>query len=514
VKEQIIRLQPHDDIASAREKLGWAQATHVLIVFPDRPGERILHGRLDLMLLQREATRKRAQLALITRDPIIHETARDLGIAAFPSIKASRGQAWRTAQAPLSVSREDQPTSLNRQLAEAGSRLQNSPRPLIVQIPWRVRVAGALAGIVLILLLVGIVGPGATIRLTPAAKQVTVTATIIADPNPETPEVLLETGTIRARSVGIEVEGHAQLNTTGTIEQPIEKARGVALFNNLIPDQVTIPAGTIVRTSAAQPVRFVTLTDATIPGTVGATVEVAIEAVEPGFEGNLPSARVNQVEGPLSSRVAVTNSQPTRGGDVAVVPAISSEDYARVRSVLLQELQQRAYAEMQTDSFINLSDTEFIPLETLSVVLIQSEIYDNSVGQPAAQIVLDMQVTVQGVAIDERLARQIVYAQIAEKVGAGYQITPESLIFRRREVTAYDDQRRVTFVMQGAGDVSASVLASRVKELSSGRTPADAAANLEREFPLTGPPTIELWPPFWPFISPLPARIQVDTGTQ
>jgi hypothetical protein len=514
VKEQIIRLEQHDDIASAREKLAWAQATHVLIVFPDTQGDRILQGRLDLLLLQREATRKRAQLALITRDPIVQETARDLGIAVFQSIKDSRRQTWRTARAPLAVNRNDQPTPLNRELVEAGSRLNSTPRPIITQIPPRVRMVAGLAGITLAILFTLIVGPGATIHLTPAAKQVTVTATIIADPNPATPEVALETETIRARSVGIEVEGRAQLNTTGTIEQPTEKARGVALFNNLIPDQVTIPAGTIVRTSAAQPVRFVTLADATLPGTVGATVEVAIEAVNPGFEGNIPSARVNQVEGPLASRVAVTNSQAIRGGDVTVVPAISNDDYARVRSVLLQELQQRAYAEMQTDPLINLTDTEFIPLETLAVVLVQSEIYDNSVGQPAAQITLDMQVTVQGIAIDERLARQIVYAQIAKKVGVGYQITPETLIFRRREVTGYDDQRRVTFVMQGAGDVSASILDARVKELASGRTPDDAAANLVREFPLAGPPTIEMWPPFWPIISPVRARIHVDTGTQ
>jgi hypothetical protein len=512
VKEQIIRLEPHDDIASAREKVGWTQATHVLVVFPDTPNEHILRRRLDLILLQREATRKRAQLALITRDPVIHETARDLGIASFQSIKASRQQAWRTARAQLTVSRDDQPIPLNAEMAELGSRLQHSSQPVIAQIPRRIKVMSVVIGVVVLLLVALIIGPSATVHISPAAKQVSVTATIVADPNPDNPEIMLEASTIRARLVGIEVAGRTQLNSTGTVEQPSEKARGVALFTNLIPDQVTIPIGTIVRTSAAEPVRFVTLTDATLPGTVGATVEVGIEALDAGFVGNLPSARVNQIEGTLATRLAVTNSQPTRGGDAILVPAISADDYARVRSVLLQELQQRAYAEMQTDPFIKLTDAEFIPLETLAVVLVQSEIYDGYIGQPAAHIALDMQVTVQGVAIDERLARQIVYAQIAEKVGAGYQITPESLIFRRREVTAYDDQHRVTFVMQGAGDVSASISSARVEELIAGRTRSDAAANLASEFPLASPPTFELWPAFWPIISPLRARIYVSVG--
>lgn len=510
MKEQILRLEPDDDVASAREKLGWVQATHVLLVFPDDPRQRILQRKLDLILLQREATRNQAQLALITRDPVVLESARDLGIATFPNVQASRHKVWETARAQLSISRDDQPVVLDAELAEVGSRLRHQSGGKVRQIPRSIRRLTTAAAIIAVISIGVLILPSATIRLQPAANQVSVTTTIVADPNPDIGEVDAELGIIGARVVGVEVEGSDSVEATGTIEQPSSKARGAALFTNRIPDQVTIPAGTIVRTSAAQPVRFVTLSDQTLPGRVGASVEIPIEAINAGYEGNLPIGRINQIEGPLSSGLVVSNSQPTRGGDVESVPAISTDDLSRLRARLLQELQQRAYAEMQSDPFIGLTDTEFIPLESLSPVVYESEIYSGYAGQAATLVSLDMRVTVQGIAIDELRARQIIYARLAQKIGSGFELSRDSLVIRRGEVTNIDEQRRITFVMQGAGDVNAAIDHDQVRELVQGKPASQALDNLQRELPLATPPIIELWPNFWPIISPLPFRIVID----
>jgi hypothetical protein len=512
VKEQIIHLEPHDDVTSVRDKLGWVRAPRVLLVFPDDPRERVLQRKLDLVLIQREATRLRAQLALVTSDPIIIEHARELGIACFRSIEASQKRYWRTERARLKIERAEQPTRLDSELVEAATRFKPRPGGLPAQVQ-RIA-AGSLLVITATAFLIGayLLLPSATVYLTPAANQVTVTTTVIAVP--EAAEVDTASGTIPARMVGVEVEGSAIVDTTGTQEEPMEKARGVALFSNLLPDQVTVPAGTIVRTSAAQPVRFVTLADATLPGQIGETVEVPIEALEPGYEGNLPSNRINQIEGSLSSRVAVTNGQPTRGGDVTEVRAISQEDYDRVRALLMQKLQQRAFAEMQTSPYIDLQETEFIPLESLVIVLIDSETYDGYVDQSAEQVSLTMRATVQGTAIDERLARQVVYARLADKVGTGYQIGPDSLIFRRGEVTGIGEQRQVTFIMQGAGDVSLAIQPEAVREMVHGMAVSEALVRLDRELPLATPPVIEVWPGFWPLMPSLPFRIQVEVSGQ
>ncbi len=511
MKEQIIHLEPHDDIVSVRDKLGWVRAPRVLLVFPNDPRHRILQSKLDLVLLQREVTRRRAQLALITRDPVVIEHARELGIACFRSVEASHKRYWRTFRAYPRVSREGRVTPLHVDLVDAATRLNPSEERLSPQA--RRIIAMLVFGITLAMLLAGayMVLPSATIYLVPARNQVSVTTTVIADPAVDASSVDATNGLIGARIVGIEVESTVTVDTTGKHQEPSQRARGIALFTNLIPDQATILAGTVVRTSAAQPVRFVTLTDATLPGKIGETVEVPIEAIDKGFVGNLPSNRINQIEGPLATRVAVTNPQPTSGGDAVEVPAISQDDYARARSLLLQQLQQRAYAEMQTGL---LNESEFIPLESLWVVLIHSETYSGYVGQPADRLSLAMRVTVQGVAIDERLARQVVYAELAEKVGAGYQIGSGTLAFRRGEVTQIDEARRVTFVMQGAGDVSSAIDPAEVRAMVQGLSTHEAALRLDQQLPLAAPPDIRVWPPFWPLIPALPLRIQVEVEGQ
>lgn len=508
MKEQIIRLDAHDDVASVRDKLGWVRAARVLLVFPDDPAHPILQRKLDLVLLQREATRQKAQLALITIDPVVIENAKELKLACFPTVEASRQRYWRSPRARLKIARAKKPAALDPDLIEAATRLRSANRTFTARQRRAIQIGLVGFTVFVILAIIIFILPGATIKLQPATNQEVVTTTVIADPQANAVDNAKRI--IPARSVGIEVDASAKVDTTGSKDIPSEKAHGTALFTNLLSDQVTIPAGTIIRTSAAQPIRFVTLADTTLPGKLGQTVEVDIEAVEPGFEGNLPSSRINEVEGLLATRIAVTNPQPTRGGDVTEVQAIDQADYDRVRALALQQIQQRAYASMQTDPFIALQDAEFIPADTLAVVLIAFETYSGTIGQQAVQVELNMRATVQGIAIDERLARQAAYDELAKKVGTGYQISADTMLFKRGEVTQIDDQRRVTFIMQGAGDVLAAVPSDKVRQLVRGQSIHAASSRLESNFPLVEPPTIQVWPGFWPIMPLLPLRIEVE----
>jgi hypothetical protein len=157
---------------------------------------------------------------------------------------------------------------------------------------------------------------------------------------------------------------------------------------------------------------------------------------------------------------------------------------------------------------------EFIPLETLEVVLIHSETYTGYAGEVQDEVGLAMRATVQGIAVDERYARQVVYARLAEKIGDGFQISSGSLVYRLGDVVEIDTDRRVTFVMQGAGDVSAAIDAAAVREMVQGAAVSRARAQLVRELPLADEPVIETWPQFWPVMPALPLRISVDVSGQ
>ena len=93
MKTYILRLEPHDDLVSTRDKMGWAKDSRILVVWPE--GKVLLNRRLDLILLQRFSRLLGSQLALVTRDPEIHYFAPRLGIPVFRSLNKAQGQHWR-----------------------------------------------------------------------------------------------------------------------------------------------------------------------------------------------------------------------------------------------------------------------------------------------------------------------------------------------------------------------------------------------------------------------------------
>ena len=93
MKTYIINLDPHDDIISARDKMGWAKAERILLVWPERV--RLLDRRLDLVLLQRHSAALGAQLGVISRDTEVRYHAPRLGILVFKDLRQAQRSNWR-----------------------------------------------------------------------------------------------------------------------------------------------------------------------------------------------------------------------------------------------------------------------------------------------------------------------------------------------------------------------------------------------------------------------------------
>jgi hypothetical protein len=209
-------------------------------------------------------------------------------------------------------------------------------------------------------------------------------------------------------------------------------------------------------------------------------------------------------------RLGVTNPEPTRGGGIAEVAAVTQEDYERLRAALLQQLQQRAYAEMNTPEWIGA--TEFIAVESLAVVLVLDESYSEYIGAAAESVSLDMRVVVQGVVVDEQYARQVVYSALDGRVDAGAHLLAESLVFSRGEELGVDDARRVTFLMTCTGDMAPTIDPDTVRQQVTGRALTDAVATLERAYPLVHPPDVALWPDWFGRMPTLVFRVNVDVA--
>ncbi len=81
MKTQIIQLSQYEDAISVREKMSWSQAQRILLVWP--AAGRLTNAKLDLTLIARKADSLGAQLAVVTRDPLLCFYADQLGISVF-----------------------------------------------------------------------------------------------------------------------------------------------------------------------------------------------------------------------------------------------------------------------------------------------------------------------------------------------------------------------------------------------------------------------------------------------
>src|SRR5258708_4721461 len=277
MKLQIIQLEPYDDVVSIRDRLSFVSTERVLLVWPRR-GE-ILKRKLDLLLIQREAARQGARLALITGDPAVLDHAAELNISTFESIKASQRGKWKRPRSKVFVDRTDRPEDAPDayELRELTSRL----RPVSLeraQLQRSIRRAAAVALGIFLLIVIVLFVPSAQVTIPPAQAQINTTVKLIADPS--LAQVNVESGHIPATILKTDVTTQATIPSTGSSNVPNTLASGTVIFTNNTDKPVFIPSGTEVSTFGFQPPHFHTTADPTLDGGSGKTVSVTVEAAQ------------------------------------------------------------------------------------------------------------------------------------------------------------------------------------------------------------------------------------------
>ena len=251
-----------------------------------------------------EVARKRAgarKIALVSADARARAVASGAGVPAYPSVAAlERGELDPTER--LGQRRRYDPA--------AAARRRRTMR----------RVAALLVALLVLSGLVfGLVVPEATVIVAPTAF---VTGPLEFDVRAGS-GMSVPAQTLVA-TVNVTVTGAA---TGSRVETT--KATGSVRFSNQTTADIGIPKGTTVRTPEG--IRFVTLEDKTLPRSfiiiltvIAGTVDVSVEAVDPGPQSNVAAGRI--VVSPSGS-YAVSNPAPTGGGDTKTIPVVKQEDY-------------------------------------------------------------------------------------------------------------------------------------------------------------------------------------------
>jgi hypothetical protein len=302
----VIELGARASVLDAVERIDAAPAADdlVLSISAGAPAAR---SAVFFEVARRAAGTRR--LAIVSPDARARALASSVHLPAFASTAALERQELDATE-PLTTARR-----------AALARPVRVPRAAGASPARVLGIVGSLLAAALVLMVV--IGPTATVFVTPVSKALgPMEFELRAGPQGEIPGAL----TLVANDLS---QKYTQ-NATGERLDPI-KAKGVARFTNRNTQETRVLKGTVVRTR--DNVRFQTTEEKIIPRSSldiippfvkFGTADIAIEAVDAGTAGNVAANTITNVDG---SDYAVSNPQPTTGGEIKKFAVVTASDY-------------------------------------------------------------------------------------------------------------------------------------------------------------------------------------------
>ncbi len=510
-RPEYVQIAAKEDVNSVRDRLSFIRGKRVLLIWPE--DGTTLTRKLDLVLVQREAKRRAIQLALVTHDAEVIKNAHDLSISVFETIGASERSRWKRGNSRMFTSRDDRPEDSpeHEELIEVASRVRNKrTTPRLQSLLLRLMILGVL------ILVMGVTGyvvlPSATITLQLSADILQIETNITADP--AVTNVDVENRTIPATILKATVQGSYSIPASGIQDLSASPAIGVIIFTNQTNEAIDIPINTTVSTSTGTPILFKTVAEATLPAGAGQQVEVPIEALQSslGTIGNVEAGLINTVIGSLEDRVTVRNLAPTTGGDNRSYTSVTAEDQERLLNIVRGQLQAAAYTEMQQQ----LTDSQLIVIETIRIPPAGERqdwiTFSHNIGEATDTLTLEMRATVEAIAIDDRFARQIVFAELSAQKPEKLLLQTDSFQYARGSVSAVVAVNQVTFSASGQALMVGQVNIPDLQAQLAGKTLEEANLWIQRTVSLVSgsTPNIIIEPEGLPHLPLLPIRIVIQ----
>ncbi len=492
MKTQIITLESHDDLISVRDKLSWAKTPRILLVWPKYA--KINLRVLDLKVLQRHADSLGAQLGLVTRRAKVRRDAESLGIPVFASTNVAQRQPW-SDHAPR---KRRVPRPPRRDLRALRDKVYEK------EVPWRTSLPGRVlaftAGVLAVLVLTSLFLPRATLTLYPEAKTQSVIIPVSAS---EATQGVSVTGQVPAQVVKATVSAEQSLAIVSQISVPKSKAKGVIRFTNLSQNEVTIPNRTIISSEAVQ---FVTLKDARLPAGLDEFVEVPIEAMEAGEQGNVLENTITSIKGSLGLSISLTNPEPTKGGANANAVGATDEDRAKLRDVVIENLLRDAETKLREQ----LASDDLLLPDTIEAVKSIEETFTPAAGEPGKQLTLKMQVEFSGQYVSGDDLNELSLSTLNASAGDGF--VASALPTYKVVGDPSTDSAGVSHLdLEVSRSLLRQVDETQVFSLVRGRKPQEVQAALTSALSLRQQPEIAVAPAWYPWLPLIPFNISVET---
>ncbi len=497
MKVQIVYLSSEDDANSTRDMLGWVQATRVLLVWPDRG--RILTDRLELFKIQRFAKQRNLQIGLLTFDSDVRQNAQELSFPIFDSLEDLPESRWEI-KPPKSI--QDSEEALSRYTRPPVQQLKDITPAWVENIRSRnTRLpAGLIFGISLLLLI--FIVPSAEINLSPtgSGKFLPISVDLYSEADLES-----ELGKIRAEEYGVDVGGSATISTSGWTRIPKSPAQGAVIFENHTEDPISIPLHTVLWTSGSLVQKFRTTTTAELLGGFGAKVEIAVEAITSGAEGNVPANSISAIERPLGLLVSVSNPRAFKGGVDELHPTATQSDLDDLEEQLLDELFLLASNEIGS----NLQENLVIVEDGIWLERVIDREYNHKPGEIADELTMEMEVSVVMLVYHELDLERFILNEMSQELPVGVEVIPSSLSYKVQTEPSGSTEGRWGLSIQAEVETYDTLDFRDVKTMIFGRTPESALRILGDTAPHLIGSKITLYPSWMPILPFWTQRIQL-----
>lgn len=530
---EIVYLDVDDEITSAAARIRRLEASRLAFVLPY--GSRLATSRINFRLLAREAAAHGKRLEIVAGDASARALAGSAGLVVYPSVAALESGAptvFGTAGASGSTGPSGSAAAPVTETFTVGGEDGTETRVIAVPrtrepVPrvgrdrpvMRPRTALVLAVVLALIVVGGGLGaylylPSATIVVTPTAEtfgpvQLTVQArTDVTTPDPATL-------TVPAQQFQFPVAATQTFTTTGVKVDDV-KASGSVTFSNFdTGGSNRIPAGSLVATDTG--IQFATQADVFLPAASidffppfsvhPSTASVAVQAVNPGPEGNVGVGAIDNVpKGENRKLTKVTNGDPTSGGAHSESPQISQQDIDAAMAALNTTLQGDLDTAVRQASGVPAGTTLFSQTQSLGIVT-PSVDPTTLVGQQVASFELGLTATGTALGVDPSPVTTLAEQRLASQVADGWQLAQGSTRIQVGQPSVAGDviSFPVTATATQTRVVDHDALVSQVE----GLVLAQARAKLEAY----GQVQITLWPDWVSAVPSNPSRITLTIGS-
>jgi hypothetical protein len=472
--QELIFLDPDDDLGTVRAKLESSPADDVFLVVPRHAAT--LRTPLEYRILARLAHELSTDVTVVSADAGRRQLAHQEGL--------------RTRRGYAGV----------RHLAEAAG----APSGRLPQLPEWVPLPSVTRLIVLIVLaalgLALAFGalPVMQVTVTPASEAFQRELELTVDPAVRTADPAK--GVLPGETLQDRFDLAGSVAATGQKAVGRDQARGEVVFSNGSGNAVTLPAKSVL--VARNGARF--LTDAELkvnPFSFG-TARVGVTAEQGGIAGNLDVNQMATTDPPIQG-ITVTNQKPITGGADRQAPAVAEGDRAKLKEQLTLRAREQAVAQFAARG----GAAKSMPPTMLQVKL-ESETYTPSVDTESDQLSGTMTVSASIVGWDNQGLNSLVQKMLLDLYGPRYDLPMNQLRLLPPEVLDAQNGHMRVRVKADAMVVYIVDTAPVVAGLR-GKTTDEARAFLGSQPGLADAPRIEI-SPSW---APRAYRIEVAVTT-